>query len=115
MLPIEAAPINVAHVALRSFDGQVLLIENLATNLDAAVAGPSFPHQFDLKLQLKILVLFLAAKKSVEFQAVWRGPDNGPIFDAPIVWESVPTGKVLAIEEGVFVVGAPGVESGQQN
>ena len=68
LLAVEAAPVAGADVALRAVDGELLRVDDLAADLDAAVAVAVLePH---LERQLEVLVLLLAAQEGVEL----RGP-----------------------------------------
>src|SRR5438067_5200637 len=59
VLAVEAAPELLADVALRPLDGVLLLLEDFATDLHAAVALAV--GEPDLEAQLEIAVLLLAA------------------------------------------------------
>src|SRR5437868_8946531 len=52
VLAVQAGPINLAHVALGTLDGKMLVIEYGAADLDAAVG--ILADQPDLKLQLEV-------------------------------------------------------------
>src|SRR5262249_20945942 len=103
---VEAAPVLLAHVALRSGDSEGLHVMDVAANLHAAVAGFA-RSELDLKLQLKILVLLLAAQKRVEFDPLGRRrTDDGAVLDAPeLIDQAFPAGQILAVEELLVAAG----------
>ena len=95
---VEAAPVDVADIALRALDGEVLAVGDLAADLHAAVAFAVL--EADLEGQLEILVLLLAAQERVELQALGRRrADKGALLDAPVFQESFPAVEVLAVKE----------------
>src|SRR5262249_56787509 len=106
VLAVQAAPVNLAHVALRAQDGEVREVEDGRADLHAAVGGrPLEPH---LELQLEIAVRALAAQEGVELQALRRGADDGPVLDAPVLHEAIPAGQVFAVEEAAWGIRAAG-------
>src|SRR5262245_59590904 len=96
MLAVEAAPIVFADVALRAFDGEVLVVENFAADLHAAVSFAFFEP--DLEFQLEVLVFLVTAQKGVELEPVRRGADNGPFLDLPVL-QAFPAVEVSAVEK----------------
>src|SRR5205807_421212 len=98
VLAVEAAPVDVADIALRALDGEMLAVENFAANLHAAVALSVL--ETDLKRQLEVLVLLLAAQEGVELQTLGRGgADDRSILDAPVFHEPFPAFEILAVIE----------------
>ncbi len=107
LLAVEAAPVRAAHVALRAADSKGLHVDDLAANLDAAVAGLG---HLDLERHFEVLVLFLAAQEGVELETLLgTGADDGAVLHAPeLIDQSFKAGQILAVEEGVVVAGMGG-------
>src|SRR5262249_37071258 len=87
----QATPEALADVALRAADGVLLVVEDLAADLHAAVAGAVL--EADLEGQLEVAVLLLAAQEGVEPGVLLGAADDGPVLDAPVLGQPLPAGE----------------------
>src|SRR5262245_49523170 len=97
VLAVEAAPVDLAHVALRAADGEGLLIDDLAADLHAAVGALGHLHLED---ELEVLVLLLRAEEGVELEALGGGADDVALRHRPVlVDQALPAIEILAVEK----------------
>src|SRR5262249_12375739 len=85
---VQAAPVDIAHIGLRTSDGELFAVDEGAANLDAAVG--LLAGELHLALQLEIAEIALAAKECVERNRLGAAADEKSLLPSPELGQALP-------------------------
>src|SRR5262249_40609774 len=87
-LAVQATPVDIAHIGLRTSDGELFSVDEGAANLDAAVCLVA--GELHLALQLEIAEIALSAKECVVRNRLGAAADEKSLLQSPELGKPLP-------------------------